>query len=144
VKSVTIVAVAVSVIERAVWPRAMWTKIFENMPPGHAATTIRPAASSGGSSKKRARAIPTSGIAMSCRIVPTIVAVGVRVTRWKSAMVSVSPMPNISENIATLWAWSTISAFKRRASRLGPIGEPRPIRRAYLLERHPASANRLS
>jgi hypothetical protein len=76
-------------------PLAKYTITLDAVPPGHAPTNTRPAASSGG--KFNAIAIPkaTSGIITNCAMTPIITGIGFFKTTPKSDNLNVSPIPNM-------------------------------------------------
>ena len=87
---------AVSVTLSATSPWNRWLNRFAVVPPGDAASSIRPTASSGGRSNSLTSPKQTSGIRISWQPSATATARGCRATRWKSSRVSDSPSPNMT------------------------------------------------
>ena len=85
----------VIVTESATSPRARKVTKFEAVPPGTQPRSIRPTAKSGGSAKALQSAKAASGMMRNCARMPTKTSLGRRKISRKSAVVSVSPMPNI-------------------------------------------------
>ena len=86
---------AVSVTLSATSPRNRWLNRFALVPPGDAASSIIPTASSGGRSKSLTSPKQTSGSSTSWQPSATATARGCRETRRKSSGVSESPSPNM-------------------------------------------------
>ena len=86
---------AVRVTLRATSPRNRWLNRFALVPPGDAASSISPTASSGGRSKSLTSPKQTTGSRTSWQASATATARGCRATRRKSSGVSESPRPNM-------------------------------------------------
>ena len=87
--------IAVSVTLSATSPRNRWLNRFAVVPPGDAASSMTPTASSGSRSKALTRPKATTGSTRTCSTSATATARGVRATRRKSPGVSDSPSPNM-------------------------------------------------
>ena len=101
VKTHTMLEIAVRVTESAVSPLDKWVITFEVAPPGQAARTISPTASSPGSRKSSAKAKAMTGSMTSWQVSPTSFAFGCRKTRRKSSGTRLSPMPKSTAKSAT-------------------------------------------
>ena len=86
---------AVRVTLSATSPRKRWLNRFAVVPPGEAASSIIPTASSGGRSNSLTSPKQTAGSSNSWQPSATATARGCRATRRKSAGVSESPSPNM-------------------------------------------------
>ena len=86
---------AVSDTLRATSPRNRWLNRLALVPPGEAASSIMPTASSGGRSKTITRPKHTSGSRSSWQPRAMTMTLGCCATRRKSATVSESPSPNM-------------------------------------------------
>jgi len=95
------VEIAVSAIERGVLPWASQVSTFDMVPPGTAATSIRPTAMPGGTESARLTARASSGTHTSCVKSPTPTPIGTRSTAAKSAGRSVAPMPSMASASCT-------------------------------------------
>ncbi len=99
---------AVSVMLSATSPRAMWLNRLAVTPPGEAASSTRPSASSPGSLKARHSPMATGGSSRVCTTSATATARGNCSTRRKSASVRCRPSPAIT----------TASAMGRNTTRI--------------------------
>src|ERR1041384_2546113 len=87
---------AVSVMLSATSPRNTWLNRFAVVPPGEAASSIMPTASSGGRSNRSTKPKQTTGSSTSWHTSAIRTAAGCLRTRTKSATVSDRPKPNIT------------------------------------------------
>ncbi len=87
--------IAVSVMLSATSPRKRWLNRLAVVPPGEAASSITPTASSGSRSKVTTRPKAMTGRTSTCSPSATITARGVRATRRKSPTSRESPSPNM-------------------------------------------------
>ena len=106
---------AVSVMLRATSPRNRWLNRLAVVPPGEAASSSRPTASSGGRSKASTRPKQIAGRTSSCRARAMTTALGCRPTRAKSATVSDRPSPNMTRASAS-GSRTVVSAESMRPS----------------------------
>ena len=83
--SATVVAIAVIDTESAVFPPARWVRKFEMLPPGQAATSIRPSAMLGSGRKARTMRKVAAGKTTNCANMPTSSGLGARDRALKSA-----------------------------------------------------------
>ena len=92
---------AVSVMLRATSPRARWLNRFAVAPPGEAASSMSPTASSGGSENPSAMNRHTNGRISIWQPSPSRTGRGTCTTRLKSATVRLSPSPSMMTPSAT-------------------------------------------
>ncbi len=93
-------ALTVSTMERAMFPRESSTNRFEVVPPGQAAMITSPTAMAGGTASNVASMKAMRGMTRIWAMVPTIIPFGYTATWRKSRIVRVMPIPIIMMNRA--------------------------------------------